>query len=86
MPWYIKFLWIMFEITNPICLLITIAYYGLLTPGTYTQINGIYLSFTNILVNFVNVASLYLYHYFLRRSLMHVSSSLSTCSSSTKFG
>ena len=34
-PWYLKFVWVLFEMSNSIAVLITIAYYGLLTVSKY---------------------------------------------------
>ncbi|VDI37706.1 Hypothetical predicted protein [Mytilus galloprovincialis] len=53
MPWYIKLLWILFEINNSISVLITIAFYGLLTPsGDPTSIEKHAINSVYVLLNF----------------------------------
>jgi len=35
MPWYLKLDWMLFESSSTIAVIITIAFYGLLTPSKY---------------------------------------------------
>ncbi|XP_076089898.1 protein rolling stone-like [Mytilus galloprovincialis] len=52
MPWYIKLLWILFEINNSISVLITIAFYSLLTPsGDPTSIEKHAINSVYVLLN-----------------------------------
>jgi len=52
MPWYVKALWVVFNVNNAVSLAVTLAYYTLLDSGTYNVVKIIMKIYVQLRIDF----------------------------------
>ena len=57
MPWYVKALWVVFNVNNAVSLAVTLAYYTLLDSGTYNVVKIIMKIYVQLRIDFHSGAS-----------------------------
>jgi len=52
MPWYVKALWVVFNVNNAVSLAVTLAYYTLLDSGTFNVVKIIMKIYVQLRIDF----------------------------------